>query len=156
MTNEEKAKAYDEALKRASIAYKDEDRHLKATLEMIFPELNEINNPYARLKNMIAWLEKYSIHNKDNELKEYDDEMIRKEIISVVEQYVKMCERESAPCSPEDIDKWFAWLEKQGSKPNWCHHKVDLSNCSEEYRKAYYDGWNNCNQQHSQCESEKK
>ena len=40
-------------------------------------------------------------------------------------------------------------------KPNWCHHKVDLSNCSEEYRKAYYDGWNNCNQQHSQCESEK-
>ena len=48
----------------------------------------------------------------------------------------------------------LAWLEKQGSEPNWCHHKVDLSNCSEEYRKAYYDGWNNCNQQHSQCKSE--
>ena len=46
-------------------------------------------------------------------------------------------------------------LEKQGSEPNWCHHKVDLSDCSEEYRKAYYDGWNNCNMQHSQCESEK-
>jgi hypothetical protein len=45
-------------------------------------------------------------------------------------------------------------LEKQGSEPNWCHHKVDLSNCTEEYRKAYYDGWNNCNQQHSQCKSE--
>lgn len=48
----------------------------------------------------------------------------------------------------------IAWLEKQGSEPNWCHHKVDLSNCSEEYRKAYYDGWNNCNQQHSQCKSD--
>ena len=39
-------------------------------------------------------------------------------------------------------------------KPDYCHHKVDLSNCSEEYRKAYYDGWNNCNMQHSQCKSE--
>lgn len=48
-------------------------------------------------------------------------------------------------------DDIIAWLEKKGSEPNWCHHKVDLSNCSEEYRKAYYDGWNNCNMQHSQC-----
>lgn len=50
----------------------------------------------------------------------------------------------------------LAWLEKQESEPNWCHHKVDLSNCSEEYRKAYYDGWNNCNQQHAQLEAEQK
>lgn len=49
----------------------------------------------------------------------------------------------------------IGWLEKQGkAEPKWCHHKVDLSGCSEEYRKAYYDGWNNCNQQHSQCKSE--
>ena len=40
-TIEEKAKAYDEALKKASAAHKDEDRHLKATLERIFPELKE-------------------------------------------------------------------------------------------------------------------
>lgn len=39
---------------------------------------------------------------------------------------------------------------------DWWHHKVDLSDCSEEYRKAYYDGWNNCNQQHSQCNAEQK
>ena len=46
-------------------------------------------------------------------------------------------------------------IEKQGEqKPNYCHHEVDLSECSEEYRKAYYDGWNNCNMQHSQCKSE--
>ena len=49
---------------------------------------------------------------------------------------------------------WHDALEKQVPEPNWCHHKVDLSNCSEEYRKAYYDGWNNCNMQHSQCKSE--
>ena len=41
MTEKEKAKAYDEVLKKAGAAYKNEDRHLKATLERIFPELNE-------------------------------------------------------------------------------------------------------------------
>lgn len=41
MTEKEKAKAYDEALKRASVAYKNENKHLKATLERIFPELKE-------------------------------------------------------------------------------------------------------------------
>ena len=42
------------------------------------------------------------------------------------------------------------------SEPSFCHHEVDFSNCSEEYKKAYYDGWNNCNQQHSQLEAEKE
>lgn len=51
MTHEEKAKAYDEALERASAAYKDDDRHLKATLERIFPELKE--NDYKKIKNAI-------------------------------------------------------------------------------------------------------
>ena len=32
---------YKEALERATIAHKDEDKHLKATLERIFPELKE-------------------------------------------------------------------------------------------------------------------
>ena len=48
----------------------------------------------------------------------------------------------------------FKFVDEQ--KPNYCHHEVDLSNCSEEYRKAYYDGWNNCNQQHSQLRAEQK
>ena len=79
------------------------------------------------------------------ELKESEDEKIRKWIIGVLSTY--------------EHDKnlrniAIAWLEKQGSEPNWCHHRVDLSDCSEEYRKAYYDGWNNCNTQHSQCKSE--
>ena len=41
MTEKEKAKAYGDALKKASTYYKDEDKHLKATLERIFPELKE-------------------------------------------------------------------------------------------------------------------
>lgn len=44
LTIEEKAKRYDEALKAAIAAHKDEDRHLKATLERIFPELKESDN----------------------------------------------------------------------------------------------------------------
>ena len=61
-----------------------------------------------------------------------------------------------------DLALYASWLkrkfypsEKQAEqKPDYCHHEVDLSNCSEEYRKAYYDGWNNCNMQYSQCKSE--
>lgn len=41
LTIEEKAKRFDEALNEAITAYKDEDRHLKATLERIFPELKK-------------------------------------------------------------------------------------------------------------------
>ena len=81
MTEKEKAKAYDEALEKASAAHKDEDRHLKATLERIFPELKESEDEkmrnfiinelaclratdekgsdrYKELTNAIAWVEK--------------------------------------------------------------------------------------------------
>ena len=51
MTEKEKAKAYDEALKKASAAHKDEDKHLKATLERIFPELKESED--ERIKKAI-------------------------------------------------------------------------------------------------------
>lgn len=75
---EEKAKAYDEALKEAVIAHKDEDRHLKATLERIFPELKESEDekwiPKEIIKYLkekgdfrscwIAWLEKQGEHAK--------------------------------------------------------------------------------------------
>lgn len=76
MTQEQKAKAYDKAVKEASIAYKDEDKHLKATLERIFPELGETEDERLRKdiirvlkgeisftsekenEKYIAWLEK--------------------------------------------------------------------------------------------------
>jgi hypothetical protein len=83
------------------------------------------------------------------ELKESEDERIRKALIDwFSDKHVADDFRGIA------WERIVAWLEKQGSEPNWCHHKVDLSNCSEEYCKAYYDGWNNCNMQHSQCKSE--
>ena len=84
------------------------------------------------------------------ELAESDDERIRKELIAY-HRSMAAAMNGNIPCVHET---WITWLEKQGSEPKWCHHKVDLSGCSEEYRKAYYDGWNNCNQQHSQCKSE--
>lgn len=88
MTDKEKAKAYNEALKKASVAYKDEDRHLKATLERIFPELKESNDEkmrnfiinelaclratdekgsdrYEELTNAIGWLEKQCKNSAD-------------------------------------------------------------------------------------------
>ena len=86
MTEKEKAKAYDEALKKASAAHKDDDRHLKATLERIFPELKESDDEkmrnfiinelvclratdekgsdrYEGLTNAITWLEKQEEQN---------------------------------------------------------------------------------------------
>ena len=87
MTQEEKARAYDKALESATIAYKDKDRHLKATLERIFPELKESEDeriskeiikyleqtvPHhhrdevLKSKEWIAWLEKQGEHNKNH------------------------------------------------------------------------------------------
>lgn len=88
MTDKEKAKAYDEALKKANVAYKDGDRHLKATLERIFPKLkksddekmrnfiiNELaclratnekgSDRYEELTNVISWLEKQDKNSAD-------------------------------------------------------------------------------------------
>lgn len=81
MTEKEKAKAYDEALKKASAAHKDEDRHLKATLERIFPEL-----------------------------KEDDDEKIKKELIQWVDEFPDIIWR--GHYKKDIID----WLENQGKK----------------------------------------
>lgn len=58
MTDKEKAKAYDEALKKASAAYKDEDRHLKATLERIFPEIKESDDERIK-KDLIQWFDEF-------------------------------------------------------------------------------------------------
>ena len=86
MTDKEKVKAYDEALKKASAAYKDEDKHLKATLERIFPELNKNKDEMVKtailnhlkimwgncqddicgvhVEDAIAWLEKQGEQTK--------------------------------------------------------------------------------------------
>ena len=84
------------------------------------------------------------------ELKESEDERIRREIIECLKH-------NALGYSDNTRNRWIAWLEKQGEqKPDFCHHEVDFSDCSEEYRRAYYDGWNNCNQQHEQLKGEQK
>lgn len=87
-----------------------------------------------------------------NDTLEDDDERIKNSLINLI----KMSNEVGGFALHKwEADKMLAWIDKQGEKkPDYCHHKVDLSNCSEEYRKAYYDGWNNCNMQYSQCKSE--
>jgi hypothetical protein len=84
------------------------------------------------------------------ELEESEDERIRKDIVTYLKSILS-----NKKYGDKFIEDWIAWLAKQ-QKPNYCHHEVDLSGCSEEYRKAYYDGWNNCNQQHAQLAAEQK
>lgn len=88
------------------------------------------------------------------ELAESEDERIRKWCISHFKECINVI-KDNDEYKEYLSNKVIAWLEKQG-EPNWVHHKVDLSDCSEEYRKAYYDGWNNCNKQHSQLKDEQK
>ena len=94
---EEKAKRYDEALKEAVIAHKDEDKHLKAALERIFPELRESEDEMIReeiiyhIQNcddtideeteerIIAWLEKQGEHKKFRDSIQVGDKVTRNE-----------------------------------------------------------------------------
>lgn len=49
-------------------------------------------------------------------------------------------------------NKWE--LIQKEHKPNYCHHEVYETGWAEEYRKAYYHGWNDCNMQHAQLKKE--
>ena len=60
LTIEEKAKAYDEAIKETSAAYKDEDRHLKAVLERIFPTFKESEDEKIR-KGLIDYFSNFHL-----------------------------------------------------------------------------------------------
>ena len=100
MTQEEKAKAYDEALKVAVAAHKDEDKHLKATLERIFPEL-----------------------------KESEDEKIRKELIDALKRYNKRhvsTNNRHPHFEGIEVDKALTWLEKQGKETSWKPSKEEM------------------------------
>jgi len=87
LTIEQKVRAYDKAVKEASIAYKDEDKHLKETLERIFPEL-----------------------------KVSEDERIREAIIALLKFGLEDGSA-IAPGFNETKEQALAWLEKQGNKP---------------------------------------
>jgi len=80
MTPEEKAKRYNEALEMAKIAHKDEDRHLKATLERIFPELKE--NKDEKIKKALINTAKY-YHLKESP---YLSDISKEQVISWLEK----------------------------------------------------------------------
>jgi hypothetical protein len=94
---EEKAKAYDEAIERMKSWARGEHpecfTEAQKAAEFIFPEL-----------------------------KESEDEKIRKSIIEHLEYLGKYCS-ESMP----DVDKWIAWLEKQGEQK----HIVEMKSAEE-------------------------
>lgn len=92
---EDKAKRYDEVLKSATVAHKDEDRHLNATLERIFPELKESKDEriskriihalhgdvleMSEIKEAVAWLEKIGEHLKFCKTIQIGDRVTRNE-----------------------------------------------------------------------------
>ena len=87
-------KKYNEALKRAIIAYKDEDRHLKATLEGIFPEL-----------------------------KKNEDEKIIKELTDFIKKKMKNSCSSTLKNVLDFLNSWVSWTEKQGEDPcEHCNH----------------------------------
>lgn len=85
MTQEQKVKAYDEAIKRAEATIKvaQNQKEVYGCITTIFPEL-----------------------------KESEDERIRKEIISIVKSYRECCITKGN----HRFDDCIAWLEKQGKK----------------------------------------
>lgn len=88
MTQEEKAKAYDEAIEKAKKQYEETPNNVyKAMLEQIFPEL-----------------------------KESEDERIRKELLEHCKNQAKPYIQTRNKCP--QIQSWITWLEKQGSKTN--------------------------------------
>lgn len=121
-------KRYKEALENASIAYKDEDRHLKATLERIFPELQKS-----------------------------EDEKIREELIDAI-QGLWDNDALPMPLSVKRKNSWIAWLEKQREQEPisitdewiedyWQHEKVinfDSYDKGEEIQFDHYGFVNFC------------
>ena len=106
-------KKYEDAFQIAIVAHKDEDRHLKATLERIFPELAEsedekirkellehcknqaepyiqTGNEYPQIQSWITWLEKQG--DKDKLIKELG------------EYKVKYCNMKYSQCKFESND----------------------------------------------------
>ena len=104
LTIEEKAKAYDKA-----IAYA---KKLSKT----------IGN--ATLGNLVL---KNEFENMFPELKESDDEKVRKHLISLFEKFVTLGVANECETSEIKVDDILAWLEKQGEKKFvWCKEMGSL------------------------------
>lgn len=105
MTTEEKAKAYDEALKKA--------RQLCA---------------YPTTKSFIS-----DLQDLFPELAESEDEKVRKELIKHLKESSDWKEDEVIPVkNPSYYRQWASWLEKQGSKDKFIEKELG---CIKDYRE---------------------
>lgn len=163
-------------LKKIEVASKEsEDERIRKGIIRNLQYLMDKSEGFVKedLRERIAWLEKQGDTNETINKDDFAQGVLKGAAINLI-TWIDYNAAEGNMCLSnmecKDIEdalvsgdwgKIYAYikkkLEKQGEQsiePKWCHHKVDLSNCSEEYRKAYYDGWNNCNMQHSQCRVE--
>lgn len=133
MTNEEKAKRYDEVIKLVNSKWHYKNQPCIIDVSEIFPELNESEDERIRkeilgvinqidentticgrnydYKKWIAWLKK---QGEKKPVWSEEDELMRKEAISIIKQYDIICEREGDKCYT--ADRVIAWLEKQGEE----------------------------------------
>ena len=123
MTQEEKAKAYDEAIKRAKDALNDGtiSNNTIAYLQDVFPELKDSEDERMR-KGLIAFLEDIFYFGKNTNFDKWDK---------------------------SDCSDWIVWLEKKREKKqewseddeNEFNHIIHILNLAEEEQEI--KGYNN-------------
>ena len=170
-------KKYKEALTRAESFYRNGKGCTKSMVYTIFPELAESEDERIRkaiieivkkdeerigvnahLKK-IQWLEKQGEQKPAETVKwSQQEESCICQLESLVKEQWRQAEivHNSEKIKRMSELMFFLKTLNPNKKPDYCHHEVDLSDRSEEYCKAYYDGWNNCNQQHSQLRAMQK
>lgn len=89
----------------------------------VIKRIKEVNKDNAELVDFIEY--------NYPELKKSDDEKIRKDIISFVEQAI---DAGYGIISKERKEKWIAWLEKQGEQQPLTTEDKDADKAAEEYR----------------------
>lgn len=106
-------KRYKEALENASIAYKDEDKHLKATLERIFPELK----------------------GKES------DERTRKAILTGLIDCRDAPDLGWSDFGGINIDECIAWIEQQGEQTHATLGQLEMTSAQELEPKFNVGDW---------------
>lgn len=111
MTTEQKAKAYDEALELMRDCVPDEDGLVHVRPSDIF-----------------------------SELRESEDERIRKEIIAILQYKYEKFSKDPKYCN---APQWIAWLEKQNNQRGQLINKACdvLVNCIEDYMLRRMEVW---------------
>ena len=125
MTKEEKALAYDEALRKIRPLYgraKKEDCPIWSTYEYIFPELHESEDERIR-RTLVEYFGRYNPENK------WDDEFSFKEVLAYLEK------QKDASKAIEAVDRIYKYTEVENVANA---HDMNDSNPN----KKYYCGWN--------------